>query len=333
MDKKIDSTFPFCLASKYMLRIVILLPFITTLWAGDLFNYDPRFQPALPIAPSVSGLTTSTDWLALQPDSIAKDSLGVQGVVYPGKSLLFSLILPGSGQFYNKAPWWKTALFAGVEVVGISSWWYLTHRADDIRLDFEEFADEHWSLRSWVATRGYFEPILFAEQTIDSLTNIYTSTHHLTVIVNGSYLSSQELYFHEEWGYDTTVTVLRDRDFYENIGKYDQFLGGWDDAYADDGTPLWWKKAKHVGDSTEYIYMTNNKKKYLNMRYDSNQLLTMAKFAVSAVMLNHIFSAMEAVFYSQRKSRPKPVVKTEVGLIYDRYAPNGIGGVRLSFLW
>jgi hypothetical protein len=69
------------------------------------------------------------------------------------------------------------------------------------------------------------------------------------------------------------------------------------------------------------------------LRYDSNQLLTMAKYAVSAVMLNHIFSAMEAVFYSQRKSRPKPAVQTEVGLIYDRYAPNGIGGVRLSFLW
>ena len=30
---------------------------------------------------------------------------------YPGKPLIMSLILPGSGQYYNKAPLWKTLSF------------------------------------------------------------------------------------------------------------------------------------------------------------------------------------------------------------------------------
>ena len=30
---------------------------------------------------------------------------------YPGKPLIMSLILPGSGQLYNKAPLWKTLSF------------------------------------------------------------------------------------------------------------------------------------------------------------------------------------------------------------------------------
>ncbi len=85
--------------------------------------------------------------------------------------------------------------------------------------------------------------------------------------------------------------------FYENIGKYDQFVGGWSDARTD-----WYYEEKDVGDSIEIIIKTPKKQFYLDQRYDSNQWLSIAKFSVSAMMLNHVFSGLEAVLSKRKKS-------------------------------
>ena len=42
--------------------------------------------------------------------------LDLEDVSYPGKPLIMSLILPGSGQFYNKSPLWKSASFFCFEI-------------------------------------------------------------------------------------------------------------------------------------------------------------------------------------------------------------------------
>ena len=48
--------------------------------------------------------------------------------------------------------------------------------------------------------------------------------------------------------------------------------------------------------------MTPNKKHYINLRNDSNVLYRNAKFALTAVVFNHIFSALDA-FLSANKKR------------------------------
>ena len=61
-----------------------------------------------------------------------------------------------------------------------------------------------------------------------------TGTHDLRLVVSGDlandlnisgYISSDSLEKHPEW-FSGDVTEVRDRHFYENIGKYDQFVGG-----------------------------------------------------------------------------------------------------------
>ena len=90
-----------------------------------------------------------------------------------------------------------------------------------------------------------------------------------------------------------------------------------------------------MGDSTEIIISTPNKEYYVGQRARSNDYLNMAKYAVSAVMFNHVISALEAVWSTQIRNRPKKEqkVQTNVGLLYDQHAKYGVGGIAVSLHW
>ena len=62
--------------------------------------------------------------------------------------------------------------------------------------------------------------------------------------------------------------LISHRHFYENIGKYDQFVGGWVDA-----RDSWYQEEKNVGDSTEIVIKTPFKQTYIDDRFDANQML------------------------------------------------------------
>ena len=78
------------------------------------------------------------------------------------------------------------------------------------------------------------------------------------------HISSDSLEKHPEWFYSGYVSEVRDRHFYENIGKYDQFVGG-GKMRGMIGT----KRKKNVGDSTEIVIKTPYKQSYINERYNS----------------------------------------------------------------
>ena len=302
------------------------------LGANDLYNLDSRFQPAV-----------TTNFFFLDQDSLPdaleiveqEDSL----VVYPARPMLYSLILPGAGQWYNKSPAWKIGLFAGIEAASIFSGLQWRKKAKDIRLKYEMFADQNWDLETWVFNTLNTPLGNYADVHING-------THKLILVLSGSlaeqygnYVPSDSLKDNAHWVYTGEVSVLRDRDFYENIGKYDQFVGGWTDCYDPSDIqhtfPQWFEVKKDVGDSTEIIISTPNKEDYVGQRARSNGYLNMAKYAVSAVMFNHVISALEAVWSTQIRNRPKKEqkVQTNVGLLYDQHAKYGVGGIAVSLQW
>jgi len=298
------------------------------LGAIDLYNLNSRFQPAV-----------TTNFFFLDQDSLPaaleivkqEDSL----VVYPARPMLYSLILPGVGQWYNKSPAWKIGLFAGIEAASIFSRLQWRKKAEDIRLKYEIFADDNWDLETWVSNTLNTPLGNYADVHING-------THKIILVLSGSlaeqygnYVSSDSLENNAHWVYTGEVNVLRDRDFYENIGKYDQFVGGWIDCYDPSNIQLWFEVEKDVGDSTEIIISTPNKEDYVDQRARSNDYLNIAKFAVSAVMFNHVISALEAVWSTQIRNRPKKEqkVQTNVGLLYDQHAKYGVGGIAVSLHW
>lgn len=254
---------------------------------------------------------------------------------YPGKPLIMSLIIPGTGQYYNKSPMWKTLSFMGVEITSLILWKSFNDRAETLKDDYERFADDHWSLNNWINNR--FNPTLVQNKSV-SWTNFpalnkLTGTHHLNISISGdlandlnlTYVSSDSLEIHPDWVESGDIQVSRDRHFYENIGKYDQFLGGWSDASSE-----WYWEEKDVGDSTEIIIKTPLKADYIEQRYLSNQMLNMAKYSITVIMFNHVFSGIESVWSNQKKARSNNEIDTDLSLIYSSNNRSGIGGLNFT---
>lgn len=247
-------------------------------YSKDLLgNIDNRFAAKLELT-SIN----STSWFS--------DSLDLNDKTFSLKPMVASLVIPGLGQYLNKSAWWKTAVFAGVEIGGILGYLSMTTRADEITEEYENWADEHWDMNSWVTGSAILQGDIQSNGYPGVNDVKIDGSHHITLIVNGRYESSDILV--EEPNID--YVELRDWDFYEGIGKYDQFVAGWDDAKLD------WKiiNKKIKDGEDELIVMTPNKKHYIGLRNDSNVLYKNAKFVASALLLNHILSAFDALWSS-----------------------------------
>ncbi len=174
------------------------------------------------------------------------------------RALLMSVAVPGLGQVYNKN-YLKAAAFLGVE---IASWFiYFDQTAEGNRLqdEFEAFADAHWYPdRYWsaLANESGCDP-----NDLDCLKQWERSnfSHHLPDEKNQTY--------------------------YENIGKYDQFNIGWEDAQ------------KHRSRDSQL------REKYTFMRKDSNDAFEMARLGATIVLLNHIVSALEAGYTAHKEDQ------------------------------
>ncbi len=308
-----------------MIRIIILVLFSVYLTAGDLYLFNDRFQPSLRIDTVVDSYTM------LDTSDISEiDTIEFIGN-YPAKPMLYSLLLPGLGQYKNGDPLWKSAMFVGVELASFAGWAQWSKKAEDIRNQYEKFGDIHWTLKSWVENTkdGLYGLNQYEDAKIDG-------THKLTLHLSGSlaevfgeFVSSDSLVNYPEWIYSEDLSLSKDQHFYENIGKYDQFVGGWDDIN------LLYTVNKIVEDTTEVILMTPNKNDYISERDRSNKFLKMANFAVTAIMFNHVISGLEAVFTNQRQARDKAqkTTKTDVGLYFDPRNKYGVGGIAVSYEW
>ena len=259
-----------------------------------------------------------------------------QKTIYPGKPLIMSLVVPGAGQFYNQSPRWKTAMFFGTEIISILAWRDYRNKAENYRKNYQKYADDNWSLENWIFNR--FNPVNQAWGSVPALGSL-TGTHDLRLIVSGNlanelnlygHISSDSLEKHPEWFYSGDVSEVRDRHFYENIGKYDQFVGGWQDARND-----WYEEEKSVGDSTEIVIKTPKKQSYINERYNSNQMLDYAKYSITVLMFNHVISGIESVWYSQKKASGKlketSNLPSNINLVFNPQNPMSIGGIKMEW--
>ena len=270
-----------------------------------------------------------------------------ESTFYPGKPLIMSLIVPGLGQLYNKEPLWKPGVFIATEIVSLTSILYANKRAEEIRLDYQKFADENWNVIDWWNFTSGSGPY----KQIDRDYNItsgevqammdYVGTHNLTVHLKGDladifgteFLTSDSLHILSNYLDSDNVSMVKDRHYYENIGKYDQFVGGWSDVSTN-----WYWEEKDVGDSTEIVIKTPRKQSYLDDRYEANQWLSFAKFSISAMMFNHVISGLEAVWANRNVKNEEngdkaKKVDLDLGLLFDPNNTLGIGGLsfRLNF--
>ena len=291
-------------------------------------------------------ISRSILFLSLSMVLFAQDSTKLvvekDSTFYPGKPLLLSLVVPGLGQVYNKEPLWKPGVFIATEIVSITSIMYANKKADEIRMDYQKFADENWNVKDWwnftqsgpevIENNGLY----FTDNKLKAMRD-YVGTHHLTIhlkgdlvnLFNTEFLTSDSLSILSGYLDSDDLSMVKDRHYYENIGKYDQFVGGWSDVSTN-----WYWEEKDVGDSTEIVIKTPMKQSYLDDRYKSNQWLSFAKFSISAMMFNHVISGLEAVWANrsiknEKSGEDAKKIDLDLGLLFNPSNSYGVGG--LSF--
>jgi hypothetical protein len=189
----------------------------------------------------------------------------------PTRAFLYSLAIPGLGQYYNGSRV-KAFVFLGVEII---SWtyhikWHMD--GNDITDEFEAFNRDHWS------QSRYQDYLRWNYDGIDDDDLIIAPeiTHHLP---------------------DT-----RTQQYYEITGKYDQFGWGWVDAIYNDSTLDEFSSSnpppKIVSDSTRPLSAL--RELYETRRDNANNMYDRARRMMYVALINRVVSAFEAMIASKK---------------------------------
>lgn len=293
--------------------------------------------PSHPLMSGLYGSVAVQNAVSQSQDTLDGIDINSPNYRYPGKAMVLSLAVPGAGQLYVGQPK-RTVLFIGMEILSIWAWNNYAQQGKDATKDFEAYADEYWSFWRWLNTYQDYRtdpwgtepgqiyvgpgtdklghPLEFyIDIDGDGNLEIYNTKDHSSVLE--PYLSTDPVIR------DTIVFIARNHEYYENIGKYNQFFSGWEEATA--GAEIEQRKSgPHA--------LNDYRSKYLDMRGEANRLKNVASYAISALMFNHVISAVDAIFATSRWNR-EHARRISGRLWFNPSVSHGVGGVQISLAW
>ncbi len=225
--------------------------------------------------------------------SYAVDSLApgrikdLPGYKSPMKAALFSIIIPGAGQTYSER-YWQGLAFFGAEV-GL---WivYATYqsRADRQTSDFQTYADRHWSVVRYADWITQYAAQLAPNVNVNTSGLVPNRNPNLPPWEQVDWqqinLAENQIMTVTANGFTHNLPLRPAQQYYELIGKYPQFLGGWDDAGGLGPSDV---IANNV--SPEFL-------NYRNQRGNANSMYAIASTATYVLVANHVLSALEAAW-------------------------------------
>jgi hypothetical protein len=234
-------------------------------------------------------------------DSSADSSVALSTVVYkrlysPLRAGLFSAVIPGAGQFYTKS-YWQSAAFFGAEVLMWVLYATYENKGNNQTDLFQKYADEHWSViryTYWIRDNypAYYNNVIVPGQQAANIAKPW-------IYVNWNELNAAE----DAIGGNLTMTGFThklaphgDQQYYEMIGKYSQFGGGWDDAatFQTGGFKKEDVIANGIGNVPPQFLA------YSKMRGDANSFYNIATTVSYIIIANHVFSALEAAWNASK---------------------------------
>jgi len=206
----------------------------------------------------------------------------------PLRAALFSAVLPGSGQFYAES--YVGAAAFGAAEVGL---WIVfaifdgkgTRQTDE----YETYANSNWSVvryAEWIERHGIVlnpDAVILQGTVISQNPNLSPWNR-----VDWAKLNSNEEAIGKKTGTGFSHRLPRwpDQQYYEVIGKYEQYTSGWADS--------------NVG---THDYLTNVSPQfrfYRDMRGRANDLFMVASTAAGILVANHVFSALHAAWSAHK---------------------------------
>lgn len=239
------------------IALVVMCLNVTAAKAADSFSTSLKSYPSAELAAGSLAVPEApvhfAGTLALEG---AASAAPVQQSYWP---LLYSALIPGLGETtmgYEKR---GIALMAA-EVVAWTGYYKNHNDGMDERAAYESYADVHWSENRWVTN---FPNLCPPSTTVDQIEQCGRMS-------SGS----------GAWpGYIPYVPKSVDKQhYYENLGKYDWYISGWDD----------WDPT-----TTPYEHQTDRRTEYRAMRKESNNSLDKADSFVWLSVAARAFSLAE----------------------------------------
>lgn len=196
--------------------------------------------------------------------------------------VLYSAIIPGLGEM-TMGYWGRGIALAAVEVAVWTGYFVKHDDGINMRTQYEAFADAYWSYDKWIDDHPC-PTVPPTGATLDDVEDCGKAT-------SGS----------GAWpGYIPWVSKDEDKQhYYENIGKYDWYISGWED----------WNPAQ-----TPYAHQTDLRTEYRDMRQQSNDALDDANSFVWISLAARTFSIVETaiIIHGRRENaggggKPAPV--------------------------
>lgn len=191
----------------------------------------------------------------------------------PGVAFAMSALVPGAGEFWagNKT---RAAVFFGLEILGLGTKITWQSKGDDLEDDFRARADttyDPWNYLAWRDSRNSrFSSITHALPCSAFVKAAPSSVPIPDAIQNCPGSDKQQ--------------------FYELIGKYDQFVSGWEDVHDVTGNRVEFTEV----DSAEN-FQSDTRLSYEVDRNESNKYLKRASIVTGLRLVNRVFSAIDAV--------------------------------------
>ncbi len=203
----------------------------------------------------------------------------------PGRAFLYSLAVPGLGQYYSGSKL-KPLLFLAIEVFGLSQAFKYHGNGDDITAEFQQFNRDHWNHSDSLYDIGGEDYQAYQAYLMAAYGTLRPDT-----------LEDSDM----RRGFTHILPNERNQQYYEMTGKYNQFSWGWDDATLNDQnlTELIAINDVYIA-AGDNIPHSANRLIYEDMRDDANQEYDKGMKMVFVVMGNHLISAFEAFFATKR---------------------------------
>ncbi len=203
------------------------------------------------------------------------------------RAFLLSALVPGLGHWYAGSK--KRGLaFLGAEAALVGLWAAWKGKGNDLEEEFRTVADEHWDPINYLVWRDS------PESKNSSITHaLPCSSEVIDVYIPARREWKNQLRSGEKPDALDRSAVFggcassQIQQYYELIGKYDQFVAGWEDLVdSHDNKPA-------EIDSVENFH-SDRRLRYEDQRDESNRFLKRASTISGVILINHVISAIDA---------------------------------------
>jgi hypothetical protein len=211
----------------------------------------------------------------------------------PLHAALMSAVIPGAGEIYAGSYWRGAAFIAAEAALWIL---YATYegRGDDRTRLFELFADDHFSVVLYAQWLQQYATTLNPNIDPADCSGLIISNdpnRKPWERIDWAKLNRCEEAIGARTGTGFTHRLPRrpDQQYYELIGKYEQYSSGWDDATVDASN-----------------YLTNLSARFLwyrDMRAKANDYYNLATTVSYMLVANHLLSAFDAAWSASQYNR------------------------------